>query len=253
MPPTTERPRLLRLFVAVGLIALSGCDRDARPTLRVFASASLTAPFTEIARRFTELHEGLRVELHSAGTPQLVMQLRHGAPANVFASADLEHMRRVVAAGYAAGTPKPFARNRLAIVTAPNNDKGITSIEDLSRDDVTCLLCAPNVPAGRYARRAMQRAGLKVTPVSDEPSVRAVASKIEMGVADVGVVYETDALAAKDRLHVISIPERLNVVATYPIVSTSSGGQAANADALISFVLGLEGQRILSEHGFSSP
>jgi len=253
MPPIIERSRPPRLFVAVGLIVLSGCVRDARPTLRVFASASLTAPFTKIARRFTELHEGLRVELHSAGTPQLVMQLRHGALADVFASADLEHMRRVVEAGHAAGTPKPFARNKLAIVTAPNNDKNITSIEDLVRDDVTCLLCAPDVPAGRYARRAIQRAKLHVTPVSDEPSVRAVASKIEMGVADVGVVYQTDALAAKDRLRAISIPEHLNVVATYPIVSTSSGEQAANADALISFVLGREGQRILSEHGFSSP
>lgn len=250
--PIVPRPKLHALAALV-LLAWAGCDRDDRPVLRVFAAASLTAPFGDLVDAFAARHPELRVELHCAGTPQLVLQLREGAPADVFASADMEQMQRVVDAGRAASAPRPFAGNTLAIVTQPGNPKGLGSLADLARDDVTCLLCAPEVPAGRYARRVLHRAGVTVTSASDEPSVRAVASKIELGVADAGLVYSTDARAAAPRLETVAIPEHFNVAASYPIVTTSTGDQATNGQAFVAFVLGGEGRGILAEHGFLAP
>ena len=176
-----------------------------------------------------------------------------GAPADVFASADQEQMDRVVAAGCAAAAPRTFASNELTIVTPKDNPAEVRALEDLSRDGVTALLCGPAVPAGRYARSALMRADVAVTSASDEPSVTAIVSKVELGVADAGVVYRTDARAAAGRVREVPIPARCNVTATYPIVPTSTGEQPQHGEAFVAFVLGTEGRRVLDEHGFGAP
>ncbi len=237
--------------LAVALLALPGCSEDGPPALRVFAAASLTAPFGALVDAFQQQHPELQVELHCAGTPQLVLQLREGAPADVFASADDVQMGRVVESGRATGRPRPFASNALAIVTAP--DAAIGGLHDLAQAGVTCLLCGPEVPAGRYARQALERAGVSVRSASDEPSVRAVISKVQLGIADAGIVYLTDARAAGARVRTVEIPARFNVRASYPIVATSTGERAEDAEAFVSFVLGADGRRLLAQHGFASP
>ena len=92
-------------------------DASAQPAM-VFAAASLTAPFQEMARAF-ERTPGRRLELHFAGTPQLVIQVKEGAIADVFAAADMANMRKVTAAGQTGSEPRIFAKNELAIATAP--------------------------------------------------------------------------------------------------------------------------------------
>ncbi len=242
----------IRLLAAAAL-ALASCSGDARPTVRVFAAASLTAPFGQLVEEFASQHPELRVELHCAGTPQLVMQLREGAPADVFASADLEQMERVVAYGQAAGAPRVFARNTLSIVTPIDDDANVAALADLGREGVTSLLCAPDVPAGRYAREALHRAGVSCTPASDEPSVRAVVSKVSLGVADAGVVYRTDAAAARGRVREVPIPALHNVTASYPIVPIATGAAPEHGHAFVAFVLGDAGRRVLTQHGFAAP
>ncbi|MCK5942080.1 MAG: molybdate ABC transporter substrate-binding protein [Planctomycetes bacterium] len=249
--PLVTRP--LARLAAAALLSATGCAGDDRPVVRVFAAASLAAPFEQLADAFAARRPEVRVELHCAGTPQLVLQLREGAPADVFASADLVQMQNVVDAGRAATAPRPFASNHLIIVTPPANPRGVTSLQDLARDDVTVLLCGPNVPAGRYARMALERAGVAVRSVSDEPSVRAVVSKVRLGVADAGIVYHTDALAAGDAVHAVPIAPHFDVPATYPIVAVANGVGAARGQEFVAFVLGPEGRAILSRHGFAAP
>lgn len=239
----------------LGLLLPAGCtDRPAaaRPAM-VFAAASLAAPFQALAKEFEHRHPPARLDLHFAGTPRLVVQIREGAPVDVFASADEPNMQRVVDAGHALSPPRIFANNRLAIVTPKGNPKGIFGLADLGRRDLRVLLCGPEVPAGRYARQAMAKASVAARSVSDEPSVKAVVSKVRLGEADAGIVYATDAAGAKQHVDAVSIPDGHNVIGTCPIAVLGTGSDRATGEAFVAFVLSPEGQGILEAFGFSSP
>ena len=217
--------------------------------MRVFAAASLTGPFTAIARAFEQQH-GNQVELNFAGSPQLVLQLREGAAADVFAAADQPSMQRVVDAG-TARAPVEFARNQLAIVVPKGNPKGVRGLADLARGDLKVALCGPEVPAGKYARQALAKQPLAVASVSDEPSVKAVVAKVQLGEIDAGIVYATDVRA--HGVEAIAIPSEQNVVANYPIAALERGGNRGGGEAFVAFVRSAAGRGILLEHGFMLP
>lgn len=252
--------RASRLSILAALLLplslLFGACREAstagRPAI-LFAAASLTKPFQELAAAFERSHPGQRVELHFAGTPQLVVQLQAGAPADLLASADLTNMQRVVDLGRTASPPVPFARNRLTIVTAAANPHAIRSLADLARPELRVLLCGPEVPAGRYAREALAKAGITLQSRSDEPSVKAVVSKIRLGEADAGIVYVTDATAAGPDVAAVLIPDEHNVVASYPVALLHGGHAPQVAAAFLAFLRADEGQRILQASGFQRP
>lgn len=246
-------------LAALATLALSlltaGCSDASTRRVRVFAASSLTAPFEELADAFERARPGVKVDLHCTGTPRLVLQLREGASADVFASADGAQMQRVVDVGQTRSAPSTFASNTMAIVTRAGNPLGIAGLEDLEEPKVSVLLCSPDVPAGRYARQALERAGVEVRSRSDEPSVRAVVSKVRLGVADAGIVYRTDTRSGTAGIDVVNvtIPAQHNVQAHYPIAPLTTGEQPALGDAFVAFVLGPEGQAILSSHGFGKP
>lgn len=221
--------------------------------MTVFAAASLAAPFEVLAREFERLHPGRAVQLHGAGTPQLVLQLREGAGADVFASADEAQMARIAGLGLVAGAPTVFARNALSIVTAAGNPRGVTGLADLARPDLAVALCGPEVPAGRYAREACARAGVVARSLSDEPSVSAVLSKVRLGVLDAGIVYATDVRAAGTGVGAVSLAPEHAVVASYPIAALTAGGSPDGGRAFVAYVLSPAGQRVLTEFGFEVP
>jgi molybdate transport system substrate-binding protein len=245
------------LLVSGALLALvaAGCKHSAAggggPVV-VFAAASLTGPFTAMAREFERNHPG-GVQLVFEGTPDLVRKLRDGAQADVLASADEANMQKAVGAKGTAAPPRPFAHNVLTIVTGKGNPKGIRALADLARPDLKVLLCGPEVPAGSYARQALQKASVTVQPVSDEPDVKAVVSKVQLGEADAGIVYVTDAKAAGDKVSAVAIPDQHNVVAVYPIAVLSSASDRQAGEAFVQFVLAADGQRILQAAGFRGP
>jgi molybdate transport system substrate-binding protein len=248
---------LTRTSWLIAALPWLGCAACGKPTaaerpILVFAAASLTAPFEALAAEFERRHPGSRTELHFAGTPQLVVQVREGAPADVFASADAANMQKLVDAGRTATPPAVFARNRLAIVTPKGNPKGIQALADLARADLRVLLCGPEVPAGRYARQALAKASVAVTSASDEPSVRSVVSKVALGEADAGIVYATDA-AGTAAVTAVAIPEPHDVVASYPIAVLSTGGSRTGGEAFVAFVLSADGRGILEGFGFLGP
>lgn len=255
----TTKPRSFAPLLLAGLfVSLATCCQQDHPgRVTVFAAASLTAVFEELSSAFETANPGTRVELHCAGTTRLVLQLREGAPADVFASADTIQMQRVVDAGQTAAAPKTFAKNQLAIVTNKKNPHGITALADLQKAGVSILMCGPEVPAGRYARAALAKANVQLESMSDEPSVRAVLSKVRLGLVDAGIVYATDARTAADQygdeLHAIVIPNAHNITASYPIAALSTGSERTLANAFVAYVSSAEGQRILAAHGFGTP
>ncbi|MEZ6194755.1 MAG: molybdate ABC transporter substrate-binding protein [Planctomycetota bacterium] len=235
-------------------VLLAGCGgaREDGPTITVFAAASLAAPFEALAREFERRNPGERVALHLAGTPTLVLQIREGAPADLLASADEENMARLREAGRVAGDAVVFARNAMTIVTPQGNPRGIAGLRDLERKDLAVLLCGPEVPAGRYARRLLEHGGITVASRSDEPSVRAVVTKVELGEADAGLVYRTDARAARDRVGEVEIPAEENVEARYPL-AVLRGPREEAARRFADFVVSEAGRAVLADAGFLSP
>jgi molybdate transport system substrate-binding protein len=235
------------------LLAVAACGgpsassaADATP-LRVFAAASLTAPFQAIAAAFERQVPGHRVELNCAGSPQL----REGAAADVFASADHPNMAKVVAMGATALPPVEFAHNQLAIVVRAGNPRQVRGLADLARPDLEVALCAPEVPAGKYARQALAAAGITVRSVSDEPSVKAIVGKVQLGELDAGIVYATDTRARG--VEAVTVPREDNVVASYPIAVLGRGGNRAGGEAFVAFVASEAGRALLAQHGFGLP
>jgi molybdate transport system substrate-binding protein len=226
---------------------------DDRTTLTVYAAASLTSAFEQIGASFEQSHEGVEVALNFAGSSDLVSQIRSGAPADVFASADEANMDKLTSDGLNGSDPEPFATNTLQIATPPDNPAGVRSFQDLAESDLELVVCAPEVPCGAAAQAVAQLAGVVLEPVSEEQSVSDVLAKVTSGEADAGLVYVTDVLAAGDDVEGIAFPESKAVVNRYPIATVEDSENADLAQEFVDAVLGDEGQRVLADAGFGGP
>lgn len=219
--------------------------------MEVLAAASLTEPFTELARQFEAARPGRDIRLGFAASSTLAGQIEAGAPADVVVSADEETMRRLVDAGHAtrAGVA---ARNRLQVAVAPGNPLGLSGLADLARPGLVVVVCAPAVPCGRLAAGALRRAGVTVAPAAHESNVKGVLSRVVLGEADAGVVYATDVAAARGRVAGVDlgIPDDPELQASYPVALTARGRDRGAAGAFVDLVLSPTGRRTLARHGF---
>jgi len=262
------RPASLAFVVLIGVAVGSigaACGSDAAespssgPTagvagaITVFAAASLTAAFTEIGDAFMVEHPEATVTFNFAASSELVTQIGEGAPADVFASADLSNMAKLTDAANNASEPVVFATNLAQIIVAAGNPLGIADVADLGNDDLIVVLCAPEVPCGRYAAAIFENAGVTVVPKSLEENVRSVVTKVTLGEADAGIVYATDVTAAGGAASGIDIAADVNVVSEYPIAVTKDASNAEGARAFIDFVNGEQSQQILAAYGFLEP
>jgi molybdate transport system substrate-binding protein len=190
------------------------------------------------------------VTFNFAGSQALATQIQQGAPADVFASADVANMDKVADL---VATPQNFASNLLQIVVERGNPRGIGGLDDLAGPDLKVVLAAEDVPAGRYARQVLDQAGASVTPVSLEDNVKAVVTKVSLGEADAGIVYVTDVTAGGDKIQGVDIPADQNVAATYPIATVKASKAQDQAQAFVDLVRSAEGQQVLETYGFRPP
>jgi molybdate transport system substrate-binding protein len=222
-----------------------GCSQPV--SITVFAAASLQPPFDKIAARLGTL--SVTTTFNYAGTQALTAQLTQGAQADVFASADVAHMKTLQDAGLIAASPQVFAHNKLEIAVAKRNPKGIHGLADLARTGLVVVLADPSVPAGKYSQQALQKAGVTIHPASLELQVTGVLSKVALGEADAGIVYVSDIVTSR-KVDGVVIPDDQNVIADYPIAALNGSRHRAGANVFIDFVLSASGQDILKSAGF---
>jgi molybdate transport system substrate-binding protein len=232
------------------LVALGACNDDAKQEITVFAASSLTGAFTEIGKEFEESHDNVDVEFNFLSSSDLAAQIEQGSPAHVFASADEPNMERIVGGDFVPTAPAIFAHNKLTMIVPKGNPADVTSLSDLSNEELLVALCNEDCPAGRYAIEIFDKADLQVVPDSLEPDVKAVVTRVALGEADVGIAYITDAEAAGDDVEAIGIADATNVTATYLIATLNDAPREVGE--FVDFVLNDSGQRILSEYGFLS-
>lgn len=259
-------------FLAV-ILLLGGCANqpalptgagNAQPvTLNVFAAASLADAFGVIGEQFSAANPGVEVVFNFAGSNQLATQIGEGAPADVFASANLAQMTAAIDSGrIVSGTQQVFPRNRLVVVTSGENPAGLAALQDLAEPPLKIILAAREVPAGQYTLDFLDKAaadgslgegyreGVLANVVSYEESVRAVLTKVTLGEADAGIVYMSDVIAsAEGAVLQIEIPDSLNTIATYPIAVLSDSPQPELGQAFVDAVLAPQGQQVLADFG----
>jgi molybdate transport system substrate-binding protein len=267
------RTRRLSAVVAslvTGLLVLSGCGSGGSPssasgagsndggsaekgTLTVLGAASLTEAFTTLAKGFEATHPGVQVKLAFDSSATLAEQVDQGAPADVLATADTATMKPVSDAGNTAGKPRIFATNHLQLVVPRDNPAGITSFADLDRSGVKYVVCVDTAPCGKLAKTVLQKTGIAHHPASEEVDVKAVETKVQLGEADAGIVYATDAVAAGNKVKAIDIPTSNQNLNRYPIAALENARKPALAADWVRLVLSGKGQKVLSDDGFGEP
>ena len=242
-------------LLSIGIVSINAQETQ---TLTVFAASSLTDAFEEIAVDFEAANPGVDVVFNFAGSSDLAAQLAEGAPADVFASANIRQMSVARAAGRIGGAQHIFAKNRLVLIVPSDNPANINELADLAGENVQLLVAAPGVPVRAYTDTMLTR--LAALPeygdayqtaflaniVSEEQNVRQVAAKIALGEADAGIVYVSDVTPdVADQVMAITIPDELNTIANYPMAITDDTSNPELAAAFIAYVESGCGQAIL--------
>jgi molybdate transport system substrate-binding protein len=211
--------------------------------LTILAAASLTNVFPQIAR-----HE------HYAfgGSNALAAQIRQGAPADVFASANTALPFQLYDAGLVE-RPVVFTRNQLTVIVPRSNPAGIHSVFDLRKPGVKLVVAAPGVPAGDYTRTVLHNLGaddVLKNVVSNETDVREVVAKVALGEADAGFVYVTDARTVKGKVATIGIRWSAQPIVSYAVAVARSSKHKAAARAFVRSLTGKAAQAKLRAAGF---
>lgn len=260
-------PLLCVFCLALFLTACGGGGESANGssvTLNVFAAASLTESFKELATSYKQAHPGVTITYNFNGSQLLEQQIANGASADIFASADMTNMQKASSAGLVANN-KIFARNKLAVIIPTSNPGQINTLKDLGQKGKKIVVAAPSVPVGKYMLQVLDKMGqspeygsdyesaVKGNFVSQEENVKAVVQKVQVGEADAGFVYLTDITQAiTDKVKIIDIPDALNVIAEYPIAITKDSQHTQEAQAFIDYLLSSEGQAVLTKYHFIS-
>ncbi len=219
----------------------------------MFAAASLKDAFTEAAAAFEEANPGAKVTLNFGASSALAQQIDEKAPADVFASADQPNMQKVVDAGGISGIPAGLRHQLPRDHRGARQPRGHHRARRPSTSGLIYVTASPEVPIGKYAAQALEKAGVTVRPSSLEADVKAVVTKVTSGEADAAIVYATDVKAAGTKAEGVTIPAEFNVVATYPLGVTTEASDPEAAAAWAAFITGDEGQAILASYGFGAP
>ena len=240
------RLRVAAVSAAVAMLG-PGCsgaadDGDGGDVV-VMAASSLT----DVIEIVFEGREGVTPVI--SGSSTLVAQLAAGAGADVLITANSATMEQAVSDGSVHGEPVLIALNALVLATPAGNPGGVTALADLGREDLLIGLCAPEVPCGELARRALDAAGIEPSADTLELNVRALASKLSLGELDAGLVYATDARIAG--LATVDAPELSDHLTGYYIASVSAEPPPQVQAVIDDFAMGGSvGAKALYAYGF---
>jgi molybdate transport system substrate-binding protein len=238
--------RALAALLAVVALALPSAV-GAGDSITVFAAASLMQVFPRIdpAPRYS-----------FGGSDQLALQIRQGAPADVYAAASPKYAQLLYQDGIVQ-RPVTFARNRLIVIVPRSNPASISSVYDLRRSGVKVVIGDRSVPIGVYTRRALDTLGITDdvmrNVVSQETDVKGIVSKVALGEADAGFVYTTDARPVASQTMRIQLPRWAQPSIRYQIAVVSSSSHKAEGRGFIRKVTSKRGRRLLKLAGFGLP
>ena len=211
--------------------------------LTVFAAASLTNVLPQIDSN---------QQYSFGGSNTLAAQIRQGAPADVFASANTALPQQLYDEGLVE-KPVVFTRNALIMIVPKSNPAHLHSVYDLSRDGIKLVVAAPGVPVGDYTRTVLHNLGLDSAlsnVVSNETDVREVLAKVALGEADAGFVYTTDARTVRGKVSTIGIRWSAQPIVQYAVAVVRSSSHKSAARAFVAKLIRPVAQAKLQAAGF---
>jgi molybdate transport system substrate-binding protein len=237
------KPLLVALVAALAVPSSTAAGGG----LTVFAAASLSDVFPRIDRA---------PRYSFGGSDQLALQLRQGAPADVYAAASPKYPDVLYREGVVR-KPRVFATNRLVVLVPRANPARIRTVYDLRRKGVKVVIGNASVPIGAYAHQVLTRLRIAravlANVVSEEPDVKGIVAKVALGEADAGFVYATDARTAAKRAKAIALPRRAQPPIRYEIALVGSTKHLRAARAFVARVLSKRGRLELRRAGFGLP
>ena len=236
---------LAALFAIVALSLPSATGAGGNFT--VFAAASLTEAFRKIDRS---------PRYSFAGSDQLALQIRQGAPADVYAAASPRYTQLLYHDGLVR-KPITFATNKLIVILPKSNPARINSVYGLRRQGVKVVIGDRGVPIGAYTRQLLDALGITDAVmrnvVSQETDVKGIVSKVALGEADAGFVYVTDARPVASRVRKVLLPGWAQPLIRYQIAILNSTPRKVGARAFIRKVTSKRGRFLLKRAGFGLP
>ena len=238
--------RALAALFAIVALSLPGAT-GAGGNFTVFAAASLTEVFPKIDRS---------PRYSFGGSDQLALQIRQGAPADVFAAASPKYTQLLYNDGLVR-KPITFATNKLIVIVPKSNPAQITSVYGLRRQGVKVVIGDRGVPIGSYTRQLLDALGITEAVmrnvVSQETDVKGIVSKVALGEADAGFVYVTDAKPVASKVQKVLLPSWAQPLIRYEIAIVSSTPRKVGARAFIRKVTSKRGRLLLKRAGFGLP
>jgi molybdate transport system substrate-binding protein len=244
-------PPLLIAAALGGALVGCGSASSREATLLVFGASSLEGAMSEYADSFA----GAAVQASYAGSDQLAAQIRQGAPADVFASADTEYPAQLHEEGLLE-RPVTFARNRLVI--AVPRDSAVGGIGDLAAPGTALVVGDSSVPVGAYTRAVIdrlpteQRKRILANVRSEEAEVSSIVAKVEGGAADAGFVYATDVRPVPG-LRAVELPAALRPEIAYAVAVVSGSERKHQAERFVAGLIDRPGAEALRRAGFLPP
>lgn len=248
-----KRSPLSSFLAVLALVVLATAARAA--ALNVFAAASLSDALTEIAQAY-EPARGDQLRFNFGASSALALQIKQGAPADVFFSADEAKMDDLAEAGLiATDTRRSLLSNTLVIVVHADGGAAIAAPADLAKSTIGRIALAEpqTVPAGIYAKTWLQQIGLwkkiidRVVPTEN---VRACLAAVEAGNVDAGIVYKTDALISKKVKVACEIAAADGPKISYPLAVVQDAKHAAAARRFATYLAGPEARAVFAKYGF---
>ena len=250
---------LLRLLILASGFATGGMAVGGEP-LTVFAAASLTEAMTEAGREF-EHSQGIAVRFSFASSSTLARQVEAGAPAELVALANEAWADYLADRGAILPETRTSAVGNRLVLIAPAGNSASLSTPPTAGEITTALGPAgrlalgdpAHVPAGIYARQALENLGLwnAVAPrLAPTDNVRAALALVARGETPLGIVYATDARLTQDVQTLALLPANAHTPITYPFAITRDG-DTPEARAFLAFLTSDEGLAIFQRFGFT--
>lgn len=246
-------------ILSAALLSLVFTNAASAANITVSAAASLKETFEAIGELYEEKYPDDSVDFNFGGSGALYQQIKNGAPADVFASADLKSMKDAEESNLVLGNEATiFAKNDLVAIVPIDSDNSIEKLDDLKNDEFKQIALGnpDTVPAGRYTNAALDAAGLTET-LKDKliysQNVRQVLEYVASQHVDIGFVYGTDAQIQEGKKTKRVLEVELENPVLYPIAVLANTKEQEAAENFVDLVLSDEGQEVLQQAGFAKP